>query len=330
MDDANGMPQTGTEPGEPQPAEAAGRKRNGRSEGGRSEGGSGRTPEARTIGSALKQAREAAGLTLAQVAERTKVRPGILTQIEADAHDQLPALTYSIGFVKAYARTVGLDPIAAAERYRLESQKGDPVPTMIDLQPLEEQRLPSRGLVVGTVAALVLLIGGFWAWGAGWLAPGAPAAPAPVRDEGAATDPDPAGPADALAPPPAPIAAGGAVVLTATEEVWLRIADGQESFFMGTMAKGQTLTLPPGRAWTLRTGRAGALQVKVGGTAVRPLGGPAEQVRNLSLKPADLLGRPEAAAGGLQPTRLIDAPAAPQGPPPSSLDRPVASPPPAG
>jgi cytoskeletal protein RodZ len=265
-----------------------------------------------SIGAELRAAREAAGLTLADVATRTKVRPGILTDIEADAHDRLPALTYSLGFVKAYARTVGMDPAAAAERYRRESLKGDPVPTMVDLQPLEEKRLPSKRVALLTGAGLVLLLGGFWAWGAGWLTPAPPAAPsAPVE----VAAPDEAGD-EAVAPAGAAVAAPVAdasapVTLTAREEVWLRIADGDETFFMGTMTPGQAMTLPAGRAWTLRTGRAGVLDVKVGATAIPPLGAPAEQVRNLSLKPEDLLKRPAPAAGGLAPTTVVPGAAAP-------------------
>lgn len=318
MDDANGVPHDETGP-----AESAGRRRNSRTDAQSDLRAAPRTPEPRTIGEALRQAREAAGLTLAQIAERTKVRPGILADIEADAHDRLPALTYSLGFVKAYARTVGLDPLASAERYRLESQKGDPVPSMIDLQPLEQKRLPSRGLVLGTVAALLVLLAGFWAWGAGWLTQPLPSPPETSVDV-AAAEPDEAGAATATPTLPAPDAP---VTLTATEEVWLRIADGQETFFMGTMVKGQTMTLPPGRAWTLRTGRAGALAVKVGGTDVAPLGGPAEQVRDVSLKPADLVGRPGVAASGLAPTRALDGPVQP---PASSLDTPAAPAAPAG
>lgn len=305
MDDANGVPQDETQP------QSGGRKRGAAAS---------TTPpppaEPRTIGEALRQAREAAGLTLAEVAERTKVRPGILSEIEADDHDRLPALTYSLGFVKAYARTVGMDPNAAAERYRLESQKGDPVPTMVDLQPLEAKRLPSRTLVAATVGVLALLVAGFWAWGAGWLTPAPPAEP-----QVAATDAFPAEPeveeAAAGAPTSAPAADPAApVTITAREEVWLRISDGSETFFMGTMTPGQSMALPQGRAWQLRTGRAGALDVKVGATAVPPLGGPAEQVRNLSLKPEDLLARQ--ATAGLPATTpgLAGAPApAPAGAP---------------
>lgn len=287
MDDANAVPQDETQP------PSGGRKR--------SAAAAAVAAEPRTVGEALRRAREAASLTLAEVAERTKVRPGILKDIEADDHDRLPALTYSLGFVKAYARTVGMDPNATAERYRAESQKGDPIPTMVDLQPLEAKRLPSGKLVAGSVALLAVLVAGFWAWGAGWLTGAPPAEPQVASAEALPAEPE----LDEAAAPvaAAPVADPAApVTLTAREEAWLRISDGTETFFMGTMAAGQSMTLPPGRAWQLRTGRAGALDVKVGATAIPPLGGPAEQVRNLSLKPEDLLARGGAGpAPGLAP-----------------------------
>lgn len=266
-------------------------------------------PKAASIGAELRAAREAMGLRLEDVAERTKVRPGILADIEGDRHDRLPALTYTLGFVKAFARTVGVDPAHAAERYRLESAKGDPIPTLVDLQPLEARRLPSRGLVIASTTVLLLLLAGFWAWGAGWLTPPPPTlTDAPAEAE--APDGEPAELPDEPGVPEAagPIAADATVQLTAREEVWLRISDGTENFFMGTMTPGQSMTIPAGRAWTLRTGRAGALEVRVGDRVLPPLGGPAEQVRNLSLAPADLLARADArpAAGGLAPTRPVE------------------------
>lgn len=262
-----------------------------------------------TVGQELRQAREAAGLSVQDVADRTKVRPGLLGLIEADDHDQLPALTYSVGFVKAYARTVGLDPIATGERYRQESQKGDPVPTMVDMQPLDARRMPSKRLVALVSAALVLALGLFWAWGAGWLTATPPppplAAEAPSNIPVVADEDFP----EADAPVVAPVDASAPVTLTAKTEAWVKISDpvNGETFFMGTLAPAQALTLPPGKPWVLRTGRAGALEVKVGDRAIPPLGGEAETVRALSLAPADLLALPVPAAGGLAPVKPIDS-----------------------
>jgi transcriptional regulator with XRE-family HTH domain len=259
---------------------------------------------AETVGGQLREAREKSGMALEDVSMRTKVRPGILRAIEADQHDALPALTYTLGFVKAYARTVGLEPDRIAERYRSESQKGEPVPSLVMLEPLDAGRTPSRRLVGVSAAALVLVLGLFWAWGAGWLTPPPPTQPetpgmaqadlpdAQEDEIGAATTDVPA---DASTP----------VRLVAKDEVWLRIADGRDLLYMGTLTAGQSLDLPPGKDWKLRTGRAGALEVQVGGKAVAPLGGPAEQVRDVSLSPLDLQARGVPDSGGLAPTVAI-------------------------
>lgn len=249
----------------------------------------------------LRRARAQAGLTLTDIAERTKIRPGILTDVEEDAHDRLPALTYTLGFVKAYARTVGLDPAAIGERYRRESQKMDPMPTIVDLQPLEAKRLPSPGLVALTAAVVVLVLGGLWLWGSGIFDRGVPAPAAPPAT--LATAPGAAPPAGSAAAPVADAAPAAAdhsadqVTLVANDEVWLRVADGNEIFYTGILKAGDKLDLPRARAWKLRTGRAGALDVKVGARALPPLGGPVQQLHDLSLAPADLLAGAQATAG---------------------------------
>lgn len=262
------------------------------------------TEPATTVGGVLREARLSAGLDIQSVAARTKIRPNVLRHIEADEHDELPALTYTLGFVKAYARTVGLDANEIGERYRRESHKGDPVPTIVDMTPLDEQRRPPRALLWWTTALLLLVLMLAWAWGAGWLAPPPPERPDAAEIAAAAPPPEAETPLVAPEPPPQP--AMMPVSLTATNEVWLQVSDGasDERFFRGTLQAGQVLSLPPGKPWVLRTGRVGALEVKVGSQVLPPLGGEAEYVGSLSLKPDDLLtkhapaGRAPAGLGG--------------------------------
>jgi hypothetical protein len=56
----------------------------------------------------LRARREAAGLSLREVADRTKISPMKLIQIEEERYAQLPAPVYLRGFVVAYARALGL------------------------------------------------------------------------------------------------------------------------------------------------------------------------------------------------------------------------------
>lgn len=278
------------------------------------------------VGATLAAARTAAGLSLEEIARDTRVPLRHLKAIEDDAHGSLPALPYAVGFVKAFARAVKLDPEAIAIRFRAETDKTPPTPTAVMLEPFDERRLPSNGLVFASVAALVLVIGGLSAWGAGLFDPPAPSGPtlAPTA-EPAASPSVTSRPATAVAP--ALIAAGGPVVLTAKDEVWVKISvPGQSAAVkQGILKAGETYTLPAGQqGLRLWTGKAGALAITVGGHAIPALGGPAETIRNVSLAPGDLLARAGIAMGnGMQPPPGAPGAVAPPG---ANETAPVAAP----
>ena len=69
------------------------------------------------VGAELAAARSARGLSLDQIAARTKVSVERLDAIERQDVEQLPPRVYLLGFVRAYASEVGLHPDAVAERY---------------------------------------------------------------------------------------------------------------------------------------------------------------------------------------------------------------------
>ena len=71
-----------------------------------------------TIGQKLKSAREAQGLTLVQVYERTKIPLNHLQAVEQGNSDELPEPVFIFGFIKRYAECVGLDGQVIADEYR--------------------------------------------------------------------------------------------------------------------------------------------------------------------------------------------------------------------
>ncbi|MGH6955072.1 MAG: helix-turn-helix domain-containing protein, partial [Caulobacteraceae bacterium] len=77
------------------------------------------------VGAAMKRAREGLGLSLAQIAETTRVRERHLAAIEGARIDQLPSRPFIIGYVRAYAKALGLDADATAARYRTEHPSPD-------------------------------------------------------------------------------------------------------------------------------------------------------------------------------------------------------------
>ena len=276
----------------------------------------GRKTAPERIGARLAAARIAAKLDLIDIARETRVPLRHLKAIEADAHDELPAMPYAVGFVKSLARAVGMDPEEAGQRFRAETTMIPHTPMAASLEPLDERRLPSRTMVMASVAGLVLLLGGLTAYGAGWFdAPVhstvAAAAPAtsrvPVEAAPAAGtdgvplvsgDTVPAAPA-AVVPAAAPAVAGASsgVSIIANDDAWIRVyrtsatTGRPEAVKTGLMVKGERYDVPAEAGLKLWTGRAGALRLSVDGRALPPLGGPAETVRNVSLDAAALRAR---------------------------------------
>ncbi len=61
-----------------------------------------------TIGELLKSSREAQNLSLKEVSQKTKININILRHLEANRISELPYKTYVRGFVKTYAKLVGI------------------------------------------------------------------------------------------------------------------------------------------------------------------------------------------------------------------------------
>lgn len=77
----------------------------------------------RDIGQKLRDARMAAGLSLQDIADHTRIRVPYLEAMEEGQFEKLPGAVYVKGFIKQYAQTVGIDATELIEMYRQESQE---------------------------------------------------------------------------------------------------------------------------------------------------------------------------------------------------------------
>jgi len=115
------------------------------------------------IGTELREARSALGLSYRDVAEMTKIQPQFIEAIENLAKSELPSIGYVLGYVRSYAKVVGLDGPSAVARYKVDSE----VPENLGMRdrphfvPQRKIRLP-RGLI--SAMSVVAIAGILTVW----------------------------------------------------------------------------------------------------------------------------------------------------------------------
>ena len=109
-----------------------------------------------TLGQHLRAVREHKGLSLLQVAEATRVRRLYLEALERDDLSPLPSRPFAVGYVRAYARALGLDGETAVARFKTEN----PEASQVLRAPLGVgfERGPRRQVIYAAVAVLVVAI----------------------------------------------------------------------------------------------------------------------------------------------------------------------------
>lgn len=264
------------------------------------------TEDVVTVGQRLREAREAKGLSVEDIAAQTRIPTRHLTSLEQSDWDRLPAATYSIGFAKNYAGVVGLDRNEIGEQLRAEM--GGTRLAMAHPEVFEAAdpaRTMPMGLVIGALVVLALVV-----LALSWLSNRSMQPDQPVAETNAVEPP-------AAAPAPAPAvpapAASGPVTLMATDAVWIEVKDSTTVLKQGQLAPGETYAVPANAvAPVLTTGKPEGLRVTVGNTQAPPVGEPGKTVSGVSLKAADLMR-----SGAAQPVT------APIASPPAATTRPA-------
>ena len=251
-------------------------------------------------GERLRTAREAQGLSLADIAARTRVPIRHLEAIESGDYSEMPTPTYAIGFAKAYARAVGEDEVAIARDVRsktaaVSAERQSYQPYELD----DPKRVPPRGLAItAAVIAVIVLIGGLLWFGSSWFSGYSAGEQQPAAVEQPAPAP--------TAPPTVAIPAinnNGKVTLTALDRVWVRVQDGSgKTLYEKTMNAGDTFDVPPDASHPMLTvGRPDEVKLTIDGTAVPPLGSGAKPMKDVPIDAASLAARASTTSTGPTP-----------------------------
>jgi cytoskeleton protein RodZ len=270
-----------------------------------------------SLGGRFRAAREARGLSLSDVAEQIRIRSVYLGAIEEENWAAIGAPVYTRGFLRTYARYLGLDPEEVIAEFNgasaieaAQAISGAMGGASADYTYAESQRRSrflSPLIWIAGLIAIVLIAFVFYneltmrgrtnsvaalPSSSPSLAPTQAASdlPVPSVSPGASTSPDAAAsPGASTSPGPSPspgpsITPGPStiqVVLSAAS--WIRVAvDGSVSM-EGTFPAG-TSRVFRGKQATLRIGNAGGVDVVVDGKSVGKLGATGDVVeRTFSL-----------------------------------------------
>ncbi len=277
-----------------------------------------------SVGAGMREVRERLGWKLPDVAESLRIRPEFLEAIEAGDLEALPGVAYRAGFVRTYARTLGLDPDEILRRFRAEGGLHD---AAAKTETRFITNVPDSGVPKGAavMVGVVLLLAGYGLWyhysgTQRRLAEQVPAVPAqlaplatPPKLEVAPVTPAPAPaptapstaipsispaatPADSgtakatavpVIPAPAPPAPGAGMVISATQDAWVEVHDPAGNIlFSKVLHPGESWPVPQEAGLILTTGNAGGTIITTNGVAAAPLGAPSAVLHNYQLTPA--------------------------------------------
>lgn len=233
------------------------------------------------LGERFRAAREARGLTLSDVAEHIRIRSVYLAAIEDENWSAIGAPVYTRGFLRTYARFLGLDPeeavaefsghAASAEQPSAVAPGGPPKTNYLaDEAPTAAQRALSPLIWIASAVAVVLIA--FIVYNEAVLRARHLASTLPSYSPVAANSVAPEGsPSPAASEPPSPTPEPSSLEVRVSAPSWLRVqVDGNVSM-EGTFPAG-TVREFHGKVARLRIGNAGGVEIIVDGKNLGKLG----------------------------------------------------------
>lgn len=253
--------------------------------------------ELATFGEDLRREREIRGISLKEISDATKISKRFLEALERNDHKTLPAPVFTRGFVREYARYVGLNAEEMVNRYNFAAAKDDriekppqvtkyPETPVRDItpKPPAKRGIPpafarlNTNLILAFVIVVALSGVAYWAIQEKRKRDAIDAETTtniPVTTKAAAAPPAP------VATPQPPDDSTLRLEIEVTANSWITLdADGQ-SVINTEMNAGEKQSLQANEQFRFRTiGNAAGVTLTLNGTRVPPLGEDGEVVKN--------------------------------------------------
>lgn len=224
-----------------------------------------------SFGEELRKQREIRGISLKEIADATKISKRYLEAIEKNDFVALPAPVFSRGFVREYARYLGLTPDEMVDRYmhfvRSDVERNQELPESLrDRSSIEEpQSSLGRNLWIAALAVFVLAAV-LW-----WFLVTVRKMPADSRTTSSAAGVPKASATPAVVvPPPAPEMT---LRLRLRENSWITLQIDGQNAINDELRAGTEQLLKARREFRFKTiGNAGGVDLILDGKQLPPMG----------------------------------------------------------
>lgn len=231
------------------------------------------------VGQRLQEERLQQGFSLEQIEEETKIRKYYLQALEEENYRVLPPQVYATGFVKRYAKFLGLDEAEFSSQFKQEvySNEEETQVTQVNepLTPINKVVLPWGNIMAGIIfLVLAIWIGNYIVGylserGAQEAQPQTPGIQQPA-DQPSEADEEP----DATSPPNEnPVAL---LELKTTQPCWLLVVVDGQAQYSGTLPAGEERVFEGKELIYIKAGNAGGLELTFNGVKQEPLGATGE------------------------------------------------------
>jgi len=238
-----------------------------------------------SVGETLTRAREACGLTVDDVSAQTRIRGGLIRQIEADDFSGCGGAVYARGHLRSLAKLVGLDSEELVAEFD-RSHADEPAPALVPVPAVDpheaaraERKRPNWTAAMATALVVICVLAGVSLIGnrhsgshnsAGSTNPTVSSSPT--------TSVSPSQPP--ASPPPGSVARvrtdqAIALVRVTSDRTWMSVSTlSGRLLFQGLLAAGQQRLFKDGQGLRLVIGNAPAVDLVANG---RDVGAPRSQ-----------------------------------------------------
>jgi cytoskeletal protein RodZ len=235
-----------------------------------------------SVGETLTRAREAAGLSVEDLSAQTRIRGGLIRQIEADDFDGCGGAVYARGHLRSLAKVVGLDPEELVAEFD-RSHAHEPAPALVPIPAVDpheaaraERKQPNWTAAMAVALVVICVLAGISLLGNRHSGSPHTTAGGPSQPSAPAASPTPRSTPPA-SPPPGSVARvrtdqAIALIRVTSDRTWMSVSTlSGRLLFQGLLASGQQKLFKDARGLRLVIGNAPAVDLVANG---RDLGSP--------------------------------------------------------